>query len=44
MFLKAENENKNFNLKNKIRKAWKFDFKWVYFGRYALYDAIYTYF
>ena len=44
MFLKAKNENINFNLKNKIVKAVNLILRgYIYFGRYALCDEIYTY-
>ena len=43
MFLKDKSENIDFHLKQNW-KSLKLDFKGVYFGRYALCVAIYTYF
>ena len=44
MFLKGLNENINLKLKKRRLESLKFDFKGVYFGRYAFCDAIYAYF
>ena len=41
MFLKAYNENQEFNLKTQIGNASNLDFHGINFGRYARCDAIY---